>query len=298
MSEPTQALPHSMRPGGTFSLADRVVARVGYGAMQLPRISDPDVARGVVQRAYASGVNHFDTAHFYGEGVANGYLAEVLADKGDAMIVTKIGASANPGGNIPLKAAQRPEQLRQEVHHNLRSLKTEHLGMVYLRRITPGSFPMTAEQEVDFDDQMAEMIDLRNEGLIDAIGLSTVSLAELQQALPAGIAAVQNPHNVLSPDDQAVRDLCITEAMGWVPYFPLGGNLGGPKVTEDPTVQAIARELGVSPAQVGLAWVLRSCPNGLIIPGTTSVAHLEQNIAAGSLELDAATMARLNAIAA
>lgn len=298
MSDSTASLSSALRPGGTFALTGRQIARVGYGAMQLPTMSAGDAARDVVRRAFELGVNHFDTAHFYGDGLANRYLADVVGDEDDAVIVTKLGARTVTGGPLPLAAAQRPEELRQEVHDNLQSLGTEQLEVVYLRRIAPGSFPMPAEQEVAFDDQMAEMIALREEGLIGSIGLSTVSLDELQSALPAGIVAVQNQYSLLSRDEEAVLNLCRSEGIAWAPYFPLGGNHGAAKVTDHPTVQDIARELAASPAQVGLAWVLRAADNALIIPGTTSIDHLEQNIAAGSIELDAATLARLDAIAA
>ncbi len=285
------------RPGSSFTLAGREVARIGYGAMQLPRMTDPDAARTVLRRAYELGVNHFDTAHFYGDGTANRYLADTVGAEPDVVVVTKVGARPPRRGPMPLMPAQRPEQLRAQVHDNLRSLSLERLDVVNMRRIPPGSFPLAPSQMVKFDDQMAELIALRDEGLIGHIGLSTVSADELRTALPAGIACVQNQYSLTSRKQEPVLDLARAEGIAWVPYFPLGGAMPGlAKVTHEPVVQQVAEEVGAGPAGVGLAWLLHHAPNILLIPGTTSIAHLEQNIAAGVVELDAEQMARLNAI--
>lgn len=296
MSDTTQGAP-SPRPGGSFTLAGREVARVGYGTMQLPGMTDPDAARTVLRRAYELGVTHYDTAHFYGDGTANRYLIEALGNPHDVVVVTKVGARPAERGPMPMIPAPRPEQLRAQVHDNLRTLGRERLDVVNLRRIAPGSFPLLPSQIVKFDDQLAEMIALRDEGLIGDIGLSTVSVDELRTALPAGITCVQNQYSLTAREQEPVLDIAAAEGIAWIPYFPLGGAFpGAAKVTHQPTVQQVAQQLGVGPAQVGLAWLLHHTPNTLIIPGTTSIAHLEQNVAAGSLVLDNDTMARLDAV--
>ena len=284
------------RPGGSYMLGGKEVSRVGYGTMQLPKLKDEAKARKVIRKAYELGVNHFDTADFYGNGFTNRCLADEIGMKEDVVIVTKIGAK--PGNGImPMIPAQRPEELRQQIEDNLRSLKTDRLGIVNFRRIAPGTFPLKPSQKINFDDQMYELIKMRNEGKIEAIGLSTVSLKELQSALPAGIVCVQNQYNITSRSQESILELCRKEEIAWVPYFPLGGGLpGSAKVTEDKTVQAIAKEMGISPVQVGLAWILQHADNALIIPGTTSLDHLEQNVAVGGIRFDEDTMKRLDSV--
>ena len=214
------------RPGGTYVMGEKSVSRVGYGTMQLPKLKDEAKARAVIRRAYELGVNHFDTADFYDDGFTNRCLADEIGKEPDAVIVTKIGAK--PGNGImPMIPAQRPEELRQHIEDNLRSLKTDHLGIVNFRRIAPGTFPLKPSQKVNFDDQMAELIKMRDEGMIEGIGLSTVSLKELQSALPAGIVCVQNQYNITSRSQESILDLCKKEGIAWVPYFPLGGGLPG-----------------------------------------------------------------------
>lgn len=285
------------RPGGVYTMGAHEVARVGYGAMQLPRQKDPEEARRVVRRAYELGVNHFDTAHFYEDGLVNGYLADALPSTEDVVIVTKVGARPAERGPLPMLAAQRPEELRQQVLDNLRSLRTDHLDVVNMRRIAPGRFPAGPSQWVSLDDQMAEMVAMREEGLIGAIGLSTVSLEELRGVLPAGIACVQNRYSLTARGHEPLLDLCREEGIAWVPYFPLGGAFpGSAKVTHEPVVQEIAERIGASPAQVGLAWLLHHAENALLIPGTSSLDHLEQNVATGSVELDETDMDRLDGI--
>nr|WP_064569867.1 aldo/keto reductase [Gordonia sp. LAM0048] len=288
---------NSPRPGGSFRLAGREIARVGYGTMQLPRMSDRDAARAVLRRAYELGVTHYDTAHFYGDGTANGYLADTVSGKDDVVVVSKLGARPAKRGPMPMVPSQRPEQLRAQVHDNLRSLRVDRLDVVNMRRISPGSFPLTPSQIVKFDDQVAEMVALRDEGLIGDFGLSTVSLVELRQALPARIACVQNQYSLTSRKQESVLNLARDQGIAWAPYFPLGGAFpGSAKVTHEPVVQQIAQDLGATPAQIGLAWLLHHAPNTLLIPGTTSIAHLEQNVAAGSVRLDADAMVRLDSI--
>ncbi|GAA4095070.1 aldo/keto reductase [Actinomadura miaoliensis] len=283
----------------TAPFAGRTVLRVGYGALQLERLHDRrGDAVALLRRAVELGVNHVDTAQFYGFGFANDVIREALRPEDGVLVVTKVGADPDPGGRMPLRLAQRPEQLRASVEDNLRSLGVDQLPVVNLRRLDtgPGLRP-EGDQVVDLDDQLAVMTALRDEGKIGAIGLSSVTLAGLRRALPAGIACVQNAYSLVSRDDEDMLRLCVAEGIAWVPFFPLGGNFPGmPKVTEEPAVRAVAESLGVTPAQVGLAWLLHHAPNVLLIPGTTDAAHLEANMAASKITFDAAALAALDAV--
>jgi len=286
------------RPGGGATLAGRAVARVGYGAMQLARLHDDrPAAVALVRRAVDLGVDHIDTAHFYGNGFVNGVLREALRPEDEVLVVSKIGADPSPHGPYP-SSAQRPEQLRASVEDNLTSLGLEQIPVVNLRRNDVGFAAVgSGEQEVAIDDQLAEMIALREEGKIGAIGLSSVTVDGVIRALPAGIVCVQNPYSLLARDDEGLLSVCLREGIAWVPYFPLGSAVPGmPKVTDSPMVIRVATELDVSPAQVGLAWLLQHSPNTLLIPGTTDVRHLEANVAAGSVTLGAASVELLGEI--
>ncbi|WP_206793724.1 aldo/keto reductase [Amycolatopsis sp. MtRt-6] len=278
-------------------LAGRTVSRVGYGAMQLERLhDDPAAAVALLRRAVELGVGHVDTAQFYGNGFVNGVIREALGD--DVLIATKVGADPDPGAPIPLRLAQRPEQLRASVEDNLRSLGLDRLPLVNLRRADrqPGLLA-EGDQRVDLDDQLAALTALRDEGKIGAIGLSAVTPDVLRRALPAGIACVQNSYSLVGRDDEEMVELCVAEGVAWVPFFPLGGAFPGlPKVTDEPAVQAAARALGRTPAQVGLAWLLHRAPNVHLIPGTASAAHLEANLAAADIAFDEETLAELDAI--
>ncbi|WP_439379916.1 aldo/keto reductase [Amycolatopsis lexingtonensis] len=278
-------------------LAGRTVSRVGFGAMQLERLhEDRPAAVALLRRALDLGVDHIDTAEFYGNGFVNDVIREAAGD--DVLIATKVGADPDPGGPIPLRLAQRPEELRKSVEDNLRTLGTERVALVNLRRaeLRPGLLA-EGDQLVDVDDQLAVLTELRDEGKIGAIGLSSVGLDTLRRALPAGIACVQNAYSLVARDDEEMLRLCLAEDIAWVPFFPLGGAFPGlPKVTDEPAVQAAAAALGVTPAQIGLAWLLHHAPNVHLIPGTASVGHLEANIAAGSVVLDAETLAALDAV--
>lgn len=285
-------------PGGSAELAGRKVARVGYGAMQLDRLrSDPDAAVALVRHAAERGVNHFDTAQFYGDGFVNDVLRRALPAGDEVAVVTKIGAEPNPAGPTPLRPAQRPEQLRASVEVNLRSLGRDRVPVVYLRRLDVGpGIKAEGDQIVPIEDQLATMTALRDEGKIGAIGLSGITLDALRAALPAGIAAVQNAYNVINRDDEDLLTLCVGQGVAWVPFFPLGGAFARfPNVADDPVVREMAAGLGVTPSQVGLAWLLAHAPNALLVPGTVSMAHLEENLAAGDLELPQAVVAALNA---
>ncbi|SOE79687.1 Predicted oxidoreductase [Streptomyces sp. OV198] len=283
----------------TASFAGRTVLRVGYGALQLERLhARRDEAVELLRRAVELGVDHVDTAEFYGFGFANAVIRETLRPEDGVLVVTKVGADPNPGGRLPLRLAQRPEQLRASVEDNLRSLGVDRLPVVNLRRLDtgPGLRP-EGDQVVELDDQLAVMTALRDEGKIGAIGLSSINLDGLRRALPAGIACVQNAYSLVSREDEDMLQLCAAEGIAWVPFFPLGGAFPGlPKVTEEPVVHAVAESLGVAPSQVGLAWLLHHAPNVLLIPGTADAAHLEANLAAGRITFDAATLATLDAI--
>ncbi|MEV8438602.1 aldo/keto reductase [Actinosynnema sp. NPDC051121] len=283
----------------TAPFAGRAVRRVGYGAMQLERLHDRrDEAVALLRRAVELGVDHVDTAEFYGAGFVNEVIREALRGEDGVLVVTKVGAEPDPGGPLPLRLAQRPEQLRAGVEANLRSLGVDRLDVVNLRRLDtgPGLRP-EGDQVVDPDDQLAVLTALRDEGKIGAIGLSSVSLDVLRRALPAGIACVQNAYSLVSRDDEDLLRLCQAEGIAWVPYFPLGGTFPGlPKVTDEPVALAVAESLGVTPSQVGLAWLLHHAPNVLLIPGTANAAHLEANVAVSRIRFDAATLAALDAV--
>ncbi|KPI31544.1 aldo/keto reductase [Streptomyces sp. NPDC048253] len=281
------------------SFAGRTVSRIGYGALQLERLRDRrGEAVALLRHAVELGVDHVDTAEFYGFGFVNDVIREALRPEDDVLVVTKVGADPNPGGHPPLRLAQRPEQLRASVEDNLRSLGVDRLQVVNLRRLDsgPGLRP-EGDQVVDLDDQLAVMTALRDEGKIGTIGLSSVTLDVLRRALPAGIVCVQNAYSLVSRDDEDMLELCVAEGIAWVPYFPLGGAFPGlPKATDEPAVHAAAKSLGVTATQVGLAWLLHHAPNVLLIPGTANPAHLEANMGAGEITLDAATRAALDAV--
>ena len=283
------------------ALAGRTVSRVGYGAMQLERLHDDRAAAiALLRRAVDLGVDHVDTAQFYGNGFVNGVIREALGSGDDVLIATKVGADPDPGGPIPLRLAQRPEELRASVEDNLRALGLDRIPLVNLRRADrqPGLLA-EGDQRVGLDDQLAVLTALRAEGKIGAIGLSSVTLDDLRRALPAGIACVQNAYSLVGRDDEDMLELCVAEGIAWVPFFPLGGAFPGlPKVAEEPAVLAAARALGRTPAQIGLAWLLHRAPNVHLIPGTASAAHLEANLAAADVVLDDETLAALAAVPA
>ncbi|MFE4679951.1 aldo/keto reductase [Streptomyces sp. NPDC056721] len=287
------------RPGGPGQLAGRTVSRVGFGAMQLERLrEDRRGALALLRRAVELGVDHVDTAHFYGNSFVNGLLREALRPEDGVLVVSKVGADPDPGGRIPLRPAQRPEELRASVEDNLKSLGVDQVPVVNLRRLDSGpGLRAEGDQAVDIDDQLAAMTAMRDEGMIGAIGLSSVTAEGLRRAIPAGIVCVQNAYSLVARDDETMAEMCAAEGIAWVPYFPLGGAFPGiPKVTEEPAVLAAAQSLGSTPSQVGLAWLLQHSPNTLLIPGTADPGHLEANIAAGAITLDEATVASLDAV--
>src|ERR1700761_9558023 len=280
------------------SIGGNPVARVGYGAMQLAEASFDD-AVAVLRRAVELGVNHIDTASFYGPGEVNRRIREALAPyPDDLVIVSKVGARFTGDDPIPLAAAQKPAELRAAVEDDLRQLGLDRIPVVNLRRMDLGpGVAAEGDQIVDVDDQLAEMIALRDEGKIGAIGVSSVPLDVLRRALPVGVACVQNAYSLLDRAHESMLDLCTAEGIGWVPFFPLGSAFPGfPKVADNEVVREIAGELGVLPAQVGLAWLLAHAPNTLVIPGTRSIAHLEENLGAGESAIAAEAIARLAAV--
>lgn len=285
--------------GCTYPLSGRNVARIGYGAMQLRAMEDrPAEAVALIEKAIELGVDHVDTAEFYGDGFVNRTIRKALAPGHGVVIASKVGADPNPGAQIPLIFAQRPEQLRASVERNLSSLGLEQISLVNLRRgdVGPGIKP-EGDQIVDLDDQIAAMIAMRDAGKIGAIGLSGIDLVGLRRLLSAGIACVQNAYSLVSRQFEDMLALCLAHQIAWVPFFPLGGTFPGwPKVTDNQTVVDVAARLSVTPAQVGLAWLLRHAPNTLLIPGTTNLEHLKKNMAVAKVALDEAAMSELDAV--
>lgn len=276
------------------------VNRIGYGAMQLDDTVPTDDAVALLRHAVALGVNHIDTASFYGEdGLVSRRIRQALSPyPDDLVIVSKVGAAHVTGGVVPLRAAQRPEELRAAVEADLDQLGLEQVPVVNLRRLDLGpGLAAEGDQIVDLDDQLAEMITLRDEGKIGAIGLSAMDIEGVRRALPARIACVQNAYSVLDRAQEETLALCAAEGIAWVPFFPLGSAFAGlPTVADNPAVRAVAAEVGCTPAQVGLAWLLAHASNVLLIAGTRSTTHLEENVAAGSVTLSADQKARLDSV--
>jgi len=282
-------------PGGTFSLAeDLTVTRVGYGAMQLagPHVfgppADHDEAVAVLREAVALGITHIDTSDFYGPHVTNQIIREALHPyPEDLHIVTKVGARRDADGGWP--HARKPDELRQAVHENLENLGLDALDVVNLRLGAvdgpePGSVvePFTA------------LVEMQQEGLIRHLGISTVSAEQIAEAQSiAPIVCVQNFYNVAHRDDDALIDSLAEQGIAYVPYFPLGGFTP----LQSDTLSAVAAELGEKPMAVALAWLLQRSPNILLIPGTSSVAHLRDNVAATALTLPPHALEQLDSIA-
>jgi len=278
-------------PLGLFS-----VSRIGFGAMQLPGPGvfgpprDRNEALAVLRRAVDLGVDHIDTAQYYGPGVANELIREALHPyPGTLALVSKVGARRDgSGGWLPY---DEPDQLRRGIEDNLRSLGVEQLAAVNLRLID-GAAP-----EQRFDDQLAAMIQARDEGLIGGVGLSNISRDHLLRALDSTpIACVQNPLNLVNRASMPILEECSTRGIAFVPFFPLGSGFGQANpVLSNEHLRSTANRLGHTPAQIALAWLLGLAPNVLLIPGTSSLAHLEQNVAAAGIELDEHTQADLAA---
>lgn len=283
------------------TLGDKTVNRMGFGAMQLagpgvfgpPR--DPDAARAVLRRAVELGVDHIDTAQFYGPDVVNDLIRETLHPYPDALrLVTKVGARRDETGAwLP---AQTPAELRAGVEDNLRSLGVERMDLVNLR--IHGDDGHDTPQ-VPIAEQLGALEDLRGEGKLDLIGISTVTRDELDQALAlTDVACVQNAYSILDRTGEDVLQRCIEAGIAFVPYFPLGSAFtGGPaKLAADPQIAAVAEKHGATATQIALAWLLERDERILLIAGTGSVAHLEENLAAADLVLDADDLERLEQV--
>lgn len=279
----------------TYQLGSRTVKRLGYGAMQLagpgvfgpPR--DPEAARAVLRAAVAAGVNHIDTSDFYGPHVTNQLIREALHPYPDDLtIVTKIGARRGADGAW-LPAFGRDE-LIGAVHDNLRNLGLETLEVVNLRAM----FDVHVPAEGSLEEPLAVLAELREQGLVRHIGLSNVTSKQVSDARRiVPIACVQNQYNLVHRDDDALIDTLAADGIAYVPFFPLGGF----SPLDSATLSGVAEKLGATPMQVAIAWLLQRAPNILVIPGTSSVAHLHENMAAANLELPADALAALNGMA-
>jgi len=279
---------------GTFTLGDRTVKRLGYGAMQLagPGVfgppEDPDAAVAVLREAIASGVNHIDTSDFYGPHITNQLIRKALHPyRDDLVIVTKIGTRRGSDGSwLP---ASSPEELTQAVHDNLRNLGLDVLDVVNFRSMLDVHRPAEGSLEA----QITALAELQRKGLVRHIGLSNVTAAQIEQGRRiAAIVCVQNQYNLAHRADDALIDNLATQAIAYVPFFPLGGF----NPLQSSILSDVAQRLGATAMQVALAWLLRRAPNILLIPGTSSVAHLRENLAAAELDLPQDAIVALNGI--
>ena len=278
-----------------FSLGDRSVKRLGYGAMQLagPGVFGPpkdrDAALAVLREAVALGINHIDTSDYYGPHVTNQIIREALYPYPDDLtIVTKIGARRGADGSW-LPAFSGPE-LTQAVHDNLRNLGLDALDVVNLRAI----FGVEAPTEGSIEEQMTVLADLQRQGLVRHIGLSNVTTAQIAEARAiAPIVCVQNMYNIVHRSDDGLIDDLERNGIAYVPFFPLGGF----SPLQSSKLSNVASRLGATPTQVALAWLLNRSPNILLIPGTSSVAHLRENVAAAALDLPDEMVRTLDSIA-
>ncbi len=278
-----------------FPLGDRVVKRLGYGAMQLagPGVFGPpkhrDTAIAVLREAVASGVNHIDTSDFYGPHVTNKIIREALHPySDDLVIVTKIGARRGPDASW--NPAMSPDDLRSAVEDNLRNLGLEVLEVVNLRMM--GAIHGPAEGSIEAP--LTVLADLQRQGLVRDIGLSNVTSNQLEEGRRiCDIVCVQNLYNVARRDDDALIDELARAGIAYVPFFPLGGFTP----LQSSELNEVATRLGATPMQVALAWLLQRAPNILLIPGTSSLEHLRENLAAGSLKLPGDALTALDEIA-
>ena len=287
----------------TFPLGTHTVGRVGFGAMQLPGPGvfgpprDHDEAVAVLRRAIELGIDHIDTAQFYGPNVSNELIREALHPyPANLTLVSKVGATRDEQGGWV--AAQQPDELRRSIEENLSALGVDRLAAVNLRVFSGGdpNAPADVDPEL-FPRQLEAMVAARDEGLIDGIGLSSVSADHLRMALDhTEVVCVQNAYNLVDRTSQPLLDLCTEHGIAFVPFFPLGsGFTADNPVLGHPAVVREAGRLGRTPAQVALAWTLSLAPNVLLIPGTSSVAHLEENTAVADITLDADVKAELDA---
>ncbi|MEI9421271.1 aldo/keto reductase family oxidoreductase [Mesorhizobium sp. Cs1299R1N1] len=281
---------------GTFKLGDRTVKRLGYGAMQLagPGVFGPpkdrDAALAVLREAIASGVDHIDTSDFYGPHVTNQIIREALHPyPANLTIVTKI--SARRGADASWIPAMSPRELTQAVHDNLRNLGLDVIEVVNLRSMHGIHGPA----EGSLEPQLDTLAELQRQGLVRHIGLSNVTRKQIAQGRGmVDIVCVQNQYNIAHRQDDALIDELAADGIAYVPFFPLGGFTP----LQSSTLANVAQELGATPMQVALAWLLQRSPNILLIPGTSSAGHLRENLAAAELKLPTDVIQVLNGIAA
>jgi pyridoxine 4-dehydrogenase len=279
---------------GTYTLGDRTVNRLGYGAMQLagPHVFGPprdrDGALAVLRAAVESEVNHIDTSDFYGPHITNRLIREALHPYPDDLtLVTKIGAKR--GENASWNPAFSPDELKSAVHDNLRNLGLEALDIVNLRIM----FDL-GPKEGAIADMVGVMVDLKQQGLVRHIGLSNVTPAQIAEARAiTDIVCVQNMYNLAHRTDDALIDDLAAAGIAYVPFFPLGGFTP----LQSKALSDVAAGLGATPMQVALAWLLKRSPNLLLIPGTSSVTHLHENLATAALDMPANMMPVLDGIA-
>jgi len=278
----------------TFPFADRQIRRMGYGAMQLagPGVFGPpknrDAALAVLREAVEQGVNHIDTSDFYGPHITNQLIREALHPyPADLVIVTKLGAVRGSDG--AWLAAQEPQDLERGVHDNLRNLGLDALEVVNMRLMGD----VHAPSEGSIEKQITALAELQQRGLIRHIGLSNATPAQVAEAQRiAKIVCVQNHYNLVHRTDDALIDQLADKGIAYVPFFPLGGFTP----IQSSALTDIAQTIGATPMRVALAWLLQRAPNILLIPGTSSVAHLRENLAAASLTLSGEILAKLDAI--
>jgi pyridoxine 4-dehydrogenase len=283
----------------TFPLGDRQVRRAGYGAMQLagPNVfgapEDPAAAIALLRAAVAGGVDHIDTAQYYGPDVVNELIREALHPyPADLSIVSKVAARRDAVGRI--LPYDDPDQLRAGIEENLRSLKVDQLAAVNLRLLGRGRV------DARFDDQLAAMVRARDDGLIAGFGLSNVTLEQLRHTLAATeIVCVQNLFHLADRNDTPTLNECLRSGIAYVPFCPLGLPRGEENpVLTNPVVNAVAARLGISPARVALSWLLHVAANILLIPGTASLSHLRDNLAAADAALDDQAIRDLDSVGA
>jgi pyridoxine 4-dehydrogenase len=281
-------------PGGTFTMADDLtVTRVGYGAMQLagPGVFGPpkdhDEAVRVLREVIELGINHIDTSDFYGPYVTNLIIKEALHPYPESLrLVTKVGARRDAEGGWP--HARSPKELREAVHDNL-----EHLGLEALDVVNLRVGGLNAPEPGSLEEQFTALAELQQQGLIKHLGVSTVNAEQVAEAQAiAPVVCVQNMYNVARREDDDLIDSLAAQGIAYVPYFPLGGF--SPLQADE--LNAVAKRLDATPMSVALAWLLQRSPNILLIPGTSSVAHLRENVAGTALKLSADDLAELDKI--
>jgi aryl-alcohol dehydrogenase-like predicted oxidoreductase len=286
----------SIAAAGVFRLGELTVNRMGYGAMQLagPGVFGPPkdraAALAVLRAAVASGVNHIDTSDFYGPHVTNQIIAEALHPyPKDLVIVTKVGAMRGSDGSW--QPALSPADITRQVHDNLRNLRLDVLDVVNLRVMGK----VHAPEEGSIEEPFTALADLQRRGLVRHVGLSNVTAAQVKQARGiAEVVCVQNLYNVVHRVDDALIDELGAMGIAYVPFFPLGGFTP----LQSSVLASVAEQLGATPMQTALAWLLHRAPNMLLIPGTSSLPHLRENLAAAQLTLPAEMVSRLDAIGA